>query len=836
MLAILNRVLVTIFVFSIAGSAWAEYDTGKTLVVGSEEEYPPFSTGYSSETASGFTVELWKEVAKESGLKYTIRVLPFNQILQEFKEGKIDVLINLAQSAQRHQFASFTVPHVTVNGAIFERKGESGIRQESDLSKKTIIVLKADLAHDYAIAKGWGKQLVVADTAADCFKLLAEGKHDTILISKLVGLQTVRALKLKNIQALDIKAGFLQKFSFAVHKDNPDLLATINESFSIVKLNGTYDILYEKWFGIYEERISSFRDVQQFLVPLAIVLLLLLGIIFHKRKIELALRESNDKLEGRVISRTQELEAAKDLAELSSRAKGDFLANMSHEIRTPMNAIIGTLYLALKTDLDPRQRSYLERIHSSSKHLLGIINDILDFSKIEAGKLDIEAINFDLKNTLQNIVDQVSYKSVEKGIELRLEIDPNLPRYLHGDPLRLAQILINFTNNAVKFTDKGEIIVRARELEGDQHSSLIRFEVQDSGVGMSVEEQSKLFQSFQQGDTSTTRKFGGTGLGLVISKQLASLMEGDVGVISTSGLGSTFWFVVRLAFGKAPLELDSMTDTQQPPIWLKGVDILLAEDNLFNQQLAIDLLEDAGVGVIVASNGKEALANVRERSFDCILMDIQMPEMDGFETVRHMRMEQIRTPVIAMTANARREDRERCLAAGMNDFISKPIEPAVLYSILKKWLPKTAQQQRNSGTDPSFSSTCVPMHTYRPTIGRNLQTDANFIDLSILEKNCENNPARVNRYVSVFMESIISGIIEIDAALERGDVATLNATGHRIKSSARAVGALSLADICQSLEGVSIDDDLECARKLASQFRLQIEKIKSQIEENLGIL
>lgn len=280
------RLLLAIILLAFVGFSQAADDTNKTLVVGSEQDYPPFATGTTDQTAGGFTVELWRAVAAESGLNYTIRVRPFHQILQEFKEGKIDVLINLAQSADRHQFADFTVPTVVVNGAIFVRKGESGIRSEADLSGKSIIVLKADLAHDYALSKGWQKQLVLVETAAEGFRLLASGRHDVMLLSKLVGMQTLDTLRISNIEALSIKAGFAQKFSFAVRTGESGLLSRINEGLALSKSSGRYTELYEKWFGVYEEKNALAQIARKYLLPLLVAMLGMAGWFFYRRNVQ----------------------------------------------------------------------------------------------------------------------------------------------------------------------------------------------------------------------------------------------------------------------------------------------------------------------------------------------------------------------------------------------------------------------------------------------------------------------------------------------------------------------------------------------------------------------
>jgi two-component system, sensor histidine kinase and response regulator len=521
--------------------------------------------------------------------------------------------------------------------------------------------------------------------------------------------------------------------------------------------------------------------------------------------------------------------AAQVELEKANEAKSAFLANMSHEIRTPMNAVLGLSHLALKTDPSPRQRDYLVKIKSSGQHLLGIINEILDFSKIEAGKLSVERVEFDLDKVLENVSNLIAEKAEEKGLELVFDIEPSVvSTRLRGDPLRLGQILINFCNNAVKFTERGEVVIRAQVLESTGDSQLIEFSVTDSGIGMTEAQIGRLFQAFEQADTSTTRKYGGTGLGLAISKRLAELMGGGVGVTSELGKGSTFWFTARLGKGgmaprpsllrsdlqgrrvlviddnsqaravlssmlinmgfvadeaasgeegieivcqgaqrREPYEiifvdwqmprLDgietskrilALPDLSIPPHLVmvtaygredvlkraeenglenvlvkpvtsstlfdtvvtvlrapreatdhietapsfeiartRGVRVLLVEDNDINQEVAIGLLEDAAIQVDLAVNGEIAIRMAQENEYDAVLMDMQMPVMDGIEATRVIRSDPRfkNLPIIAMTANAMATDREQCLKAGMNDHIGKPIDPDQLFSVLLRW-------------------------------------------------------------------------------------------------------------------------------------------------------
>ena len=505
-----------------------------------------------------------------------------------------------------------------------------------------------------------------------------------------------------------------------------------------------------------------------------------------------------------------ELRAAKEAAETSSRVKSQFLANMSHEIRTPMNGVLGMIELLLTTELTPRQRHYAETVQRSGETLLDVINEILDFSRIEAGRLEIEAVEFDCRQAVDDVVNLLSERASRKGLVLMHRTERNVPRAVIGDPSRVKQILTNLVGNAIKFTEHGEVRVTLSVAEREGDTCVLRFEVKDTGIGIAPEALNHIFDAFSQADGVQRHRYGGTGLGLTIARQLAQMMGGTIGVDSMPNRGSTFWFTIRVPALAGAGSTEAANADDPVPSSFRGR-VLLAEDNMVNRELAVAMLEAAGVEVVVASDGREALQALAEGGIDVVLMDCQMPEMDGFAATRAIRAGEAgcdpRVPIVALTANAMEGDRERCLECGMDDYLSKPFKAPQLYAILARWLPAGAPRERA----PEAPA---------PAAGRSPADKT--LELAALDQIRAAGGADADRLLEkvlrLYCDSVPQMLKSMQEAANKGDCIALQRAAHALKSSSHNVGALRFAQLCRDLETAARAGHIRFDRLAALEF------------------
>lgn len=517
--------------------------------------------------------------------------------------------------------------------------------------------------------------------------------------------------------------------------------------------------------------------------------------ITEKKRTELELAAYRDELEEMVRERTEELRGALQIAEAATVARNEFLANVSHELRTPMNAVIGLTHLALGTDLNPRQREYLSKIRGAARDLLGLLNDLLDFSKMEAGRIELESVPFHLDRLLDSVLDLVSIRATEKNLQLSIDIAEHVPLHVIGDPMRLRQILINLAGNAVKFTDTGSVTLLVKKAESDSASLQLEFSIIDTGPGVPAALRPHLFEPFRQADGSMTRRYGGTGLGLAICRQLIEQMGGSIGLDDSFAGGSRFFFTLPFSTPRSGEVIADIPAIDEDRYKVEALDsdhviretrlplpgrILVVEDNEINLQVARELLHSFGLSVDVARNGVEGVRKATSGEYQAILMDLQMPEMDGYEASRQIRQRHIETPILAMTAHALESEKKRCLAAGMNDHIPKPVDPDLLYRTLSRWLSLPTRRKT--------------MHTIPETF------DVSEFDVPSAVRRLDGDINLFVRLLEYFVRDHRDDAVLIEKALEAGDEKGVRRRIHTLRGAASNLSAREILSVLLEMD------------------------------------
>lgn len=802
--------------------------------------------------ARGLNVELFNAIGASIGKSIDYRLGDWGASQKMVEEGHGDVLPPLVSTPSRREKYNFTRSLWTIDFSLFARSGDAGRVASTERSSLKIGVTGAGFARQYFNERFPSASLVTCSDTLDGVRRLNRGDIDAYAGNSLATAFFMRELGIGGI--VEIGDPFTSvEVGIAVHKRNPKLHADLDGAIGRLIAGGSVESLQKKWKGsevlLSKGQLWTLVGVGAGTTALGIAATYA---TMQRRKARVLEKEIEQRKETEeLLERArQEANEAREAAEAGARAKTEFLANISHEIRTPMNAIVGLTRLMRRSKIsDAEQGDRLMKIDAAAQHLTALVSDVLDHAKIESGKLTLDRAEFGLASLLESVQSHIAVLAEQKGLSIDVDCPSNLPAFV-GDPTRLRQALINLAGNAVKFTLKGSILLRGRVVQESGARATLMLEVEDSGPGIDAETLSRLFEPFEQGDATVSRRHGGTGLGLSITRRLAELMGGKAGVESRVGWGSRFWFTAEVEIGSNGWPQAQTKNGVRASELLRrkhrGARVLLAEDNQVNMEVARALLEEVGLVVVCVKNGREAVDAFGEERFDAVLMDMQMPEMDGMQATLEIRSRwpDRQIPIIALTANAFDEDRRACLMAGMNGFATKPLDTDLLYELLLKWIGNEAGQGQDEGTGGGSSQMGFLVDEVRPRRGIAARPDADGMEALRSVKGLDVDTAMrrmtIKRELYLKMLEVLgaeAGEVtrQVCESIERGDSAAAIRLAHRLRGSAGELGAHALAarllDIELLLKGGGAEADLLIVkgRKLRAEGELLSEDLKSAL-------